>query len=288
MQAKHEHRKYKNDATIWVGKYKNLTNLPHWHYDHEIVYVEKGSALIHIGNQTYTVLKGQSIFIQSQNVHYIQADLDSILILFIFAHKPLQKITGNFQLICPMLVNDYFLPELYYKLTDDINSFKHLSAASANNRVERLIIDIFMNENITSLNKKMGDNENNFRQLLDDIDKNFANYTLSDAAVFMSTSESHFSKLFKKMADTTFTRYLNMVRVEKAIKMMQEGNITITETAISCGFGSIRNFNRVFKDITGYSPRELPKDYNPFSVHPTYTSNNKEEFDPTDISSELL
>ena len=70
--------------------------------------------------------------------------------------------------------------------------------------------------------------------------------------------------------------------------MIREGKNTITETAICCGFGSIRNFNRVFRDITGYAPRLLPADYNSFSVHPTYSSGNKDTFDPTDTSSVLL
>ena len=288
MQARHEHREYDKNIKVWVGRYKNLSNLPHWHSDHEIVYAEKGRATVHIANQTYSVEQGQAIFIQSESVHYIHSDGDSILLLFIFAQKPLQRVTDGFQLATPLLTKDYNFPALAEKLSSDMHPMTRLSPISALNRTERLLIDLFANEPTCAVDKKSGESENNFRRLLDDIDKNFANYTLANAAKFMSVSESHFSKLFKHMADTTFTRYLNMVRVEKAIEMMREGKNTITETAICCGFGSIRNFNRVFRDITGYAPRLLPADYNSFSVHPTYSSGNKDTFDPTDTSSVLL
>lgn len=37
--------------------------------------------------------------------------------------------------------------------------------------------------------------------------------------------------------------------------------MNITEISIACGFGIIRNFNRVFKELTGYNLKKLPADY---------------------------
>lgn len=287
MQAKHEHREYAANLQVWVGRYKNLTNLPHWHSDHEIVYAENGGAAIHIGDRLYRIKQGQAVFIHSKSVHYIQGDEGSILLMFIFAQKPLQRITENFRLAAPMLGGEYDFRGLFRLISGDLHSPARLAPISANNRIERLVLDIFMSEQTCRTQSETG-SDDAFRRLLDDIDKNYPNYTLAAAADFMAVSQSHFSKLFKHMADTTFTKYLNMVRVEKAIELMHDGGKTITEVAICCGFGSIRNFNRVFRDITGYAPRCLPEDYNPFSVHPTYTAGNTEAFDPTENTSELL
>lgn len=33
------------------------------------------------------------------------------------------------------------------------------------------------------------------------------------------------------------------------------------EAALAAGFGTIRSFNRVFKQLTGFTPRELPDNY---------------------------
>ena len=51
----------------------------------------------------------------------------------------------------------------------------------------------------------------------------------------------------------------------------------MTEISIACGFGTIRNFNRVFKEFTGYSPKKLPENY----VFYNFKDNDKKDFDPT-------
>ncbi len=73
-----------------------------------------------------------------------------------------------------------------------------------------------------------------------------------------------------------FSRYLNTVRVSAASEMIAEGKISMTNIAIKCGFGTIRSFNRVFKELTGYSPSSLPSGY-------VFIRTGREEngFDPT-------
>ena len=51
-----------------------------------------------------------------------------------------------------------------------------------------------------------------------------------------------------------FTRYLNIVKVSAALEMLSAGEMSVTEIADACGFGTIRSFNRVFKELTGTIP----------------------------------
>lgn len=85
----------------------------------------------------------------------------------------------------------------------------------------------------------------------------------------------------------TFSQYLNTVRLEKAIDLLNQNqeHLSMTEIASRCGFDTIRHFNRIFKDITGMSPRELPPDY-VLEIQPIRTI--EAAFDPTLKSSELL
>ena len=84
--------------------------------------------------------------------------------------------------------------------------------------------------------------------------------TFDEAAEFMCFSKPYFSKYFRKMSGMTFSEYLNIVRVSAAVKMLSRGNMAIGEAALAAGFGTIRSFNRVFKQLTGCTPRELPKE----------------------------
>lgn len=287
MQSKHEHREYDKNIQVWVGKYKNLSNLSHWHSDYEIIYAEKGGAAVTIGKNAYRLEEGNAVFIHSCETHSVQGDKNSVLVFFLFMRALLKNIVKGSKLCSPLLACDYGFPALYGVLHRELQEPRgRLTSYSVNNRIERLAIDVFTNEKTRQVEETESNQTERYHRLLNEIDKNYAAYTLDDAANFLALSSSHFSKFFKSMANTTFTKYLNLVRVEKAVEMLQEGRFSVTRAALESGFGTIRNFNRVFKEITGYAPRELPSDYNPLSPHPVYGPDN--HFDPTDKNSELL
>ena len=59
----------------------------------------------------------------------------------------------------------------------------------------------------------------------------------------------------------------------------------ITEIASRCGFATIRNFNRIFKEFTGYTPKALPQDY---IMKDSITSINENSINPTFAECVLL
>ena len=48
---------------------------------------------------------------------------------------------------------------------------------------------------------------------------------------------------------------INDYRIEKAQALLKEGNLTITEIALSCGYSCIRSFNRNFLKICAIAPK---------------------------------
>ena len=77
----------------------------------------------------------------------------------------------------------------------------------------------------------------------------------------MGMNSSYLSRFFTARTGMHFMRYVNAVKVEKAVEMLSRGENNVTEVADKCGFSTIRNFNRIFKLLTGYSPSSLPDDY---------------------------
>lgn len=286
MIVNRESRHYSGAAHVWVGKYKNLTNLPHWHSDCEIFFVEEGNATANIEGKSYELSEGDSVFIDPSAVHQIKGGKNSTLSFFIFDSEPVKHILTDRLLRSPILSCEYGLPALFSAIEGELKEEDPLAALSVNNRIERLVLDIFRREETEARIHEENFMETRYKLLLKDIDEKYADYTITDAARFVALSESYFSKFFKHMAHMTFTQYLNLVRVEKAIEFIHKNEDTVTKIAISCGFGTIRNFNRVFKSITGYSPRELPATYNTLSMHPTYGI--EDTFDPTSSDSVLI
>lgn len=84
MKARLERRKYSNNERVWVGKYRNLNNLQHWHIDHEIVLCEKGTCVVKQYNQTFTMLEGDMALFTSGSIHSLISNAQSIVLVSIF------------------------------------------------------------------------------------------------------------------------------------------------------------------------------------------------------------
>ena len=83
--------------------------------------------------------------------------------------------------------------------------------------------------------------------------------TLKDAAEYCNVSYSYLSKLFCKNIGVSFTACLNNTRISKCLYMLTESDIPITDIAMACGFGTLRNFNRVFFEQLSCTPAEFRK-----------------------------
>lgn len=104
------------------------------------------------------------------------------------------------------------------------------------------------------------------------IDENYADYTkeaikyiyanyhnsisLKDVADYIGVSSSHLSRVFKQDTGKRFVEYLNSVRVEQAIALMEQGEKNLKAIVKKIGFNHYNYFFKVFKDITGMTPLE--------------------------------
>lgn len=68
-------------------------------------------------------------------------------------------------------------------------------------------------------------------------------------------SESYAAHIFSDKLKIGFRRYLNALRVNEACILLQNSELPVTEVAYSCGFSTIRTFNRAFFKEKGLSPR---------------------------------
>ncbi len=80
--------------------------------------------------------------------------------------------------------------------------------------------------------------------------------SLGRVAKVVNVSAGYFSELFHKSTGLTFTDYVARVRVEKVKHLLANPRLQITTIAYDTGFKSLSQFNRVFKRVCGYSPRE--------------------------------
>ena len=80
--------------------------------------------------------------------------------------------------------------------------------------------------------------------------------SLDDLAGEACLSPFHFTRLFHEATGRSPHRYLVERRIRAAQDMIRAGQTSLAEIALDAGFGSQANFSRVFRKVTGASPRQ--------------------------------
>jgi AraC-like DNA-binding protein len=67
-------------------------------------------------------------------------------------------------------------------------------------------------------------------------------------------SEAHFIRTFKSTFGETPHRYLQRRRLERAMHLLRESDVSVTDICFRVGFTSLGTFSRTFRHIVGESP----------------------------------
>ncbi len=259
MIAKYEQSVLSGRSQVSVQRYEGLQNLPHWHIESELIFAEKGSAEVMTDNDLYGLSEGYCVFIRSGAVHYIKAESDSVISVMKIDSQLISAEFGTLAPVCPLLEKKYDVSETFEKIRQEISNGEKYYEVICSGLALALTAEIFRNEKTSSAENSPKSGA--YKKLLRLISERFADITFDEAAEIMCFSKPYFSKYFRKMSGMTFSEYLNIVRVSEAVKMLSKGGMSAGETAVAAGFGTIRSFNRVFKQYTGCTPRDLPDDF---------------------------
>jgi AraC-like DNA-binding protein len=90
------------------------------------------------------------------------------------------------------------------------------------------------------------------------IEKNYHNsrLPLKVLAREVNTSYFHLCRLFKKELNLTFVRYLSLVRLKAALRLLQNLNLNVAQIAYAVGLSDAQYFDRVFKKILHCRPKD--------------------------------
>jgi AraC-like DNA-binding protein len=258
MLGIYEKRRFGVGEKVWLGRYVHLTNVLHWHPEYELIRIVKGKAQIKVADLVFTAKTGDAFLVDSEVPHYILSEPDTETDIMIFDKSICEEILEAYALHSPLLPSTIPLAVILDKIGHEQSEKGLFYREAVEGLVQAMMIRIFRESKTVERQKE----SHAYHDLIGKISREFATISFEKAAKYCGYSPSHFSKTFKKLAGVSFSEYLNIVKIENAAFLLQENKtIPITAIASKCGFSSVRNFNRVFKDITGYSPRSLPKDF---------------------------
>ncbi|WP_088743616.1 GlxA family transcriptional regulator [Cobetia sp. QF-1] len=78
--------------------------------------------------------------------------------------------------------------------------------------------------------------------------------SMSEMSRYVTLSRRQIERLFTRHLDTTPSRHYLELRLTRARQLLTQGNASITEVTLACGFVSTTHFSHCFRDYFGMSP----------------------------------
>ena len=248
--------------TLWqnvhVWKRATLDPFPlHFHDYIEILYIKNGSAVCSVDFTEYTLSKDDILFVFPGQIHAVISATEQCENHVLFFPKEIPIFASVFENNIPTLPAGHSteeIDELFAKALKSYTNYKN-PYAKGEALGQILILLSKLLPRLELISQIPSDNRIE-RKIIEYCTAHFAEpLTLTDIATEFGYTPSYFSDIFSQKFNGGFLKFINILRTEEAKKHLQ-GNKEISNIAFSCGFGSIRTFNRVFKELTGKTPRE--------------------------------
>ncbi len=255
-----------------LSNYPNFTADSHWHDDLEFISVLSGSMDYHVNGEFIHLKAGQGIIVNARQLHYgFSAEHNDCEFYCVLLHPMLlctsQQIEHDF--VSPIL-SDRSLPyilldckidwqrtilseiESVYMSKDQSNAPLYIQKAFYH-------IWIVLSENILKVEriKQQDRNLHLLKDMLVFVQRNYANkITLEDIAKSGNVSKSTCLAIFKRYLQDTPANYLIGYRLKRAMKMLKDSDLPVTEIALNVGFGGVSYFAEAFRKHYNCSPGE--------------------------------
>jgi AraC-like DNA-binding protein len=248
----------------------------HYHPEYELTYILKGTGYRVVGNSHAHFSEGDLVLLGRNLPHTWCGKLDDgapsealviqfskeFIAPFLKLHES-QSIQKLLELskrgLC--FESDQLLADQLYNLTNTAGLERILSLLSILNELSNGISRPLTTENYhgimtkqfeTRVNKVCAHLQNHFQEQI----------SLKRVADLVFMSESNFCKFFKKATGTTFSDYLNDLRITEACHLLLSTEDTVGKIAHDSGFESLSYFNRVFLKKKKLTPSVFRKQAN--------------------------
>jgi len=250
----------------------------HWHQQLQILYFEQGEALINCNTNTYTLIPGDIMIINSNEIHYGVTDSEDLVYYIVKVDLNCllsnQEHSGQIAYITPLLQGrirfqnqisqDPQLSAETYKIMNEYIE-KNLGYEWAiKSHIYNILVYLLRNYQLEILQPAEQERQQKalyqLHTALQYMDDHYnETIRLSELASLANMSSQHFCRLFKMMTGKRPMDYINFLRINKAVTLLSENRFNISEVAMAVGFDDSNYFSRIFKKYKKISPSALRK-----------------------------
>lgn len=239
----------------------NYTFTKHLHNQIELIYVLTGTCIVTIDEQDYTIEKDNVVLIFPYQIHNLSMAVNCELIVqtfnpeyakeyvpYLAKYVPEYPIIHNVNHDC---MDAILKAEMYYREKRD-------------KRIVQSYVSVYMSflyEYIKLKPSKIADSHSLMPALLLYLDEHFReDLNLDILAKELFVTKYYVSRLFSKKLHTTFSDYVNTLRVQYAAELLIHTDLSVSMIASKSGFESERTFFRVFKKENMLTPLQYRKE----------------------------
>lgn len=270
----------KTDIGVPINVYIHSVNKleMHWHKHMEILLVLEGSVNVSIRDEEYLLKENDLILINSNEIHNISKTNEPNTLLTLQIDCQHYDIYFNrfskrtFDCKSFMFSEDEqerfdFIRHKLAKIVWELNKRKKGHSLKIGSELLLLaehLLNNFQNEileedKIEEINVDIA----RISRIVDYIDKNIEKgVTLQDVADNENLNVYYLSHYIKKALGISFQDYVNMIRLEKAIILLDRTDKTITQIAFESGFPSTKSLNNLFRKEYNCTPTQFRKENN--------------------------
>lgn len=260
---------------IFAYTAENVYTEVHLHSQVELDIVERGKVLFTVDGNELVIEEGNGVLILPHTIHTMhRVGIDCSVSTFIFGTdflldfmSFLESANTPFVLLdktrCPQfaLAQVPYLLEFSHKYNVGKTVVKALLSALLSG-----MMPAYSGGKLPKRSEKLSSYQM-CRKLLTYVDENISSdLTLNSIAKALNIVPCYVSSVFSNNFGVTLNYYITTKRIMMAKSLLVSTMKPISEIAYSCGFASIRSFNRRFKDYEGMTPSEYRESFmNPFA-----------------------
>ncbi len=259
----------------WIAPRVTWERVPHYHEDIELLAVKEGKMAYSVNGKTLLLNRGDTIVVNSNQIHYSMSVDDSVAKYVIFVVHPSilsAMVSVEMQAIRPITEN----PDLPYLRFRYINEYTEdmfrlmMQLPEIRNdpfQITRKFYDIWdiirrqaASYNGISKEPVTDPRMQSFKAMMNYLAASYKDaVTLDDIACSGNISRSLCNKLFHQYVGESPISYLSHMRVRKVAEYLRSGNHSLKEIADMTGFKGVSYMSETFRKTFGTSPREYKK-----------------------------
>ena len=262
---KYQHPSFPIYASRQSGRETLVYN--HYHSSVEMMKVLEGKINLQIGTNYYECNKGDIVFILPSMLHGVSSLTEDAMIQGVVFETSLVNIPilqfdfsemfhRNQRIQYIINEKDDIYEELCFNIDKILEVYGTFNANARIQIVSRLLL--CMGLLIQKFSLEISIHDKNYRKLLpilQYIDKHYTEkIQIAELSKIIHVCDDRMIRLFKEVTGETPVEYILNLRVEHALKLLMEDNLSIAEIAEKTGFGSATYMTRVFKQKLGITP----------------------------------